>query len=142
MKQETMGNAKGPLYNPNYKMQYCKKYSKHGKCPYGHKCQFAHGINEYIKWKAFRDHMNRFRHARRLQEQQQKFKEQNNYKVLHRKQYSSNFPVKIKVSKKLLVEPVLQCDNDCKILHFDNSSSNEKNSVDLVNSVVLSILDY
>ena len=32
----------------NYKTELCKKFQTTGKCPYGHKCRFAHGKNELI----------------------------------------------------------------------------------------------
>ena len=33
-------------YRNKLKSELCKKYEKDGKCPYGNKCDFAHGIGE------------------------------------------------------------------------------------------------
>lgn len=35
-------------YDPKYKTELCKKFQTTGKCPYGHKCRFAHGKEELI----------------------------------------------------------------------------------------------
>ncbi|KAJ2714981.1 hypothetical protein H4R19_001452 [Coemansia spiralis] len=32
--------------NPRYKTRLCEQFSNHGECPYGDKCQFAHGEGE------------------------------------------------------------------------------------------------
>ena len=41
-------NSRKPPNNKNSKAKssLCKNYSEHGFCPYGHKCQFAHGVEE------------------------------------------------------------------------------------------------
>ena len=35
-------------FDPKYKTELCKKFQSTGKCPYGHKCRFAHGKEELI----------------------------------------------------------------------------------------------
>ena len=35
-------------FDPKYKTELCKKYQSTGKCPYGHKCRFAHGKEELL----------------------------------------------------------------------------------------------
>ena len=35
-------------FDPKYKTELCKKFQNTGKCPYGHKCRFAHGKEELI----------------------------------------------------------------------------------------------
>ena len=35
-------------FDPKYKTELCKKFQNTGKCPYGFKCRFAHGIEELI----------------------------------------------------------------------------------------------
>lgn len=35
-------------FDPKYKTELCKKFMSTGKCPYGHKCLFAHGKEELI----------------------------------------------------------------------------------------------
>ena len=38
-----------PKTNPaKHKTELCKNFSEAGKCPYGRKCRFAHGVNELI----------------------------------------------------------------------------------------------
>ena len=34
--------------DPKYKTELCKKFQATGRCPYGFKCQFAHGKEELI----------------------------------------------------------------------------------------------
>lgn len=36
------------VYDQKYKTELCKKFQNTGKCPYGHKCRFAHGKEELI----------------------------------------------------------------------------------------------
>lgn len=39
--------SKRRLLNPKlYKTEMCRTYSKNKRCPYGQRCQFAHGANE------------------------------------------------------------------------------------------------
>lgn len=47
-------NKQGPLWNPFYKKNICKQWSETGQCPYGVKCQFAHGTTERYYWDNFR----------------------------------------------------------------------------------------
>ena len=35
-------------FDPKYKTELCKKFQSTGKCPYGHKCRFAHGKEELL----------------------------------------------------------------------------------------------
>jgi hypothetical protein len=35
-------------FDPKYKTELCKKFQSTGKCPYGHKCRFAHGKKELL----------------------------------------------------------------------------------------------
>ena len=35
-------------FDQNYKTELCKKFQCTGKCPYGHKCKFAHGKEELL----------------------------------------------------------------------------------------------
>lgn len=44
----------GPLWNPFYKKNICKQWSETNHCPYGVKCQFAHGTTERQYWEDFR----------------------------------------------------------------------------------------
>ena len=47
-KEKPLLDKKYLLYNdnPNFRRIMCKKWKKNGKCPYGIKCQFAHGKEE------------------------------------------------------------------------------------------------
>ena len=47
----------GPL-NPRYKTSLCKKFSSGQICPYGDKCQFAHGTQELRSFHGQNQNMN------------------------------------------------------------------------------------
>jgi len=47
-KKAATATAAAPLVKDpaRYKTELCATYSRAGTCPYGHKCQFAHGVEE------------------------------------------------------------------------------------------------
>lgn len=44
--QQHVANHKAPINTQLYKTELCASFMKTGVCPYGSKCQFAHGENE------------------------------------------------------------------------------------------------
>ena len=48
IKNSNENNEKDTKQAPKYKTELCKTFQSTGKCPYGHKCLFAHGKNELI----------------------------------------------------------------------------------------------
>lgn len=46
--------VQGPRANQLFKTKMCNNWAVSGTCPYGLKCQFAHGAAELAKWEAWR----------------------------------------------------------------------------------------
>ena len=41
--------------HPNFKVELCRKFNIFGSCPYGSRCQFAHGVTELRQEKKHRN---------------------------------------------------------------------------------------
>ena len=52
-------------YHSLYKTRMCRTFEAHASCPYGYKCQFAHGQWELEHWKRVHADYERTRRARR-----------------------------------------------------------------------------